>query len=91
MKYLLLLTMLALAACSSDPTPEIITSTKQVVVMPDPSMFECSLVSVFPNTKTLTDIQVASLIKELYKNNKQCYTNINAVKDFLENAKKTTD
>jgi hypothetical protein len=90
MKYLLLTGLCVLAACS-DPTPEIITSTKHLVVMPDSSMFECPLISTFPNTKTLTDIQVAGLVKELYRNNKQCYTNINAVKEFLEHAKKTAD
>jgi len=90
MKYLPLIGLIALAACS-DPTPEIVTNTKHIIVMPDSSMFECSLVSTFPNTKTLTDIQVANLVKELYRNNKQCYTNINAIKDFLDNAKNTVD
>lgn len=90
MKYLPLICLLTLAACA-DPTPEIVTSTKHLVVIPDSTMFECPLVTTFPATKTLTDIQVANLVKELYRNNKQCYTNINAIKAFLENAKKTAE
>jgi PBP1b-binding outer membrane lipoprotein LpoB len=79
---------LFLSACESDP--EIVTATKQLVVMPDPNLFECPEVTTFPDAGSLDDIEVAILLKQLYKNNKQCHNNMEAIRSFLEKADKET-
>lgn len=73
------------------PAPQIITTTKHTVVMPEATMFECPIVTDFPKSSSLTDLQVANLIKTLYKNNMKCYNNMNSIKDVLEKAKETVD
>ena len=90
MKFLPLIACIVLVGCS-DPVAEIVTSQKYEVVMPPATMFECSLVKDFPNSKTLTDIEVAKLLVTYRKTNVVCYNNITALKEFLETAKKTTD
>ena len=81
--------MLSLASCAQDP--QIITATQQLVVMPNPDLFECPEVTTFPDWRSLTDIETALLLEKLFKNNEQCHYNIQAIKKFLEEAKKTTE
>lgn len=80
----------SLFGCAPLP-PQVITTTKHTVVMPDAALFECPIVTDFPNSSSLTDLQVANLIKTLYKNNMKCYNNMNSIKDVLEKAKETVD
>ena len=73
------------SACASEPA--VVTTTRYRVVMPDESMFACDTVSRFPEARTLTDLQVARLMVELHQNNIRCRNNMNAIHQFLEDAK----
>lgn len=76
---------LILSACNPAPPPLI----KEVprVVMPDPALFDCPVVDVFPDPDTLTDGIVAELLLTLDENNRRCMWSINAIRDFLDTAK----
>jgi hypothetical protein len=91
-KLLVLIAAFGLAGCASNGIgkPDLIV-TKQVVVMPDESLFHCPDVRKFPDVSTLTDIQVAKLLVNLHANNTMCQKNINAIHDYLTNAKKTVE
>lgn len=73
-----------LAACASDP---VVTSTRYRVVLPEESMYSCETVSQFPNPRTLTDLQVARLLVDLHQNNVRCRNSMDAIRQFLEDAK----
>lgn len=76
-----------LGACGSKPP--VLRSTQHIVVMPEESMFNCPVASL-PESRTLTDIQVARLIVQLYQNNMTCKNSMTALRTFLENAQRTT-
>jgi hypothetical protein len=86
MRALVLLLPLFLAACGGNPF--VVRTTHQVVV-PEESMFSCPTIEQLPESKTLTDIQVARLLVTLYQNNTQCKNSLLAIQKFLEEAKKT--
>lgn len=86
MKVLVLgLASLFLVACSSDDIALI--TVRQVVVIPPDNMFECPVVSTFPESSTLTDLQVARLLVQLHQNNLQCKSSIEAINTFLNAAR----
>ena len=91
-KALVLFAALGLAGCASNGIgkPDLIV-TKQVVIVPDESLFHCPNVRKFPDTATLTDVEVAKLLINLHANNTLCQKNINSIHEFLATAKKTTD
>jgi hypothetical protein len=90
-KALVVFAALALAGCAGQVgKPDLIT-TKQVVVMPDQSLFHCPNVRKFPDPDKLTDIEVAKLLVNLHANNTLCQKNINSIHEFLVEAKKTTE
>lgn len=89
MRKIVLVAPLLLAACASEPV--VVRSTQQIVVMPQESMFHCPTVATFPETRTLTDVQVARLIVQLYQNNTTCRNSMNSLRQFLENAKRTAE
>ena len=89
MRKIVLVAPLLLAACASEPV--VVRSTQQIVVMPQESMFNCPTVATFPETRTLTDVQVARLIVQLYQNNTTCKNSMNTLRQFLENAKRTAE
>jgi len=78
--------VLLLTACAS-PEPVVVTSTKYRVVVPEESMFACETVSRFPEPRTLTDLQVARLLAELHQNNVRCRNSMQAIRQFLDDAK----
>jgi len=82
-KYLFLLLPLFIIACS-DPEVQVITKQKLVPVVPDAALYICPTVTRFPDTKTLTDIQVARLIAQLYSNNNICKNSLDSIRDFIE-------
>jgi uncharacterized protein YcfL len=85
MKKLLVISFaLILAGCN---TPQMLTSTKYQVVVPDNSMFVCPIIRQYPDPSKLTDVQVARMLVELYKNNQICKNSIDAIKKFLEQSK----
>jgi hypothetical protein len=93
MKKLLIIPMLLLTACATTDdgvTPNLVT-TKLQVVLPDPIMYNCPFNKELPKAETLTDIEVAKTVLELYKNNKTCKNSMDSLKKYLEHAKKTIE
>ena len=90
-KLLLIIPTLFLAGCMSTNPPPALVRTEQVVIMPDNSLFNCPNVRRFPNPENLTDAQVAELLITLHRNNTNCQRNINAIREALEEAKKTAE
>jgi len=78
--------MLLLTGCTSDPV--MIRTQHTFVVMPADSMFVCNRVEI-PPSNNLTDIQVARFIANLYQQNQQCKNSLEAIRTFLEDAKKS--
>lgn len=89
MRALLLLPLIGLAACGSDPV--VVRSTQHQIVMPEESLFNCPTVDTLPPSRTLTDVQVARLLVQLYQNNTTCKNSITALREFLEKAKATAE
>lgn len=89
-KLLLISIMLSLASCASTDSWQP-TVTKYKVVMPDRDLYSCPLYRKFPNYKTLTDVQVAKMIRDLYKNNVNCKNAITTLENFLKDAKVVTE
>jgi len=89
-KLLLIIPAIFLAGCATTPQPALVR-TEQVVIIPDNSLFNCPNVRRFPNPENLTDAQVAELLVTLHRNNTNCQRNINAIKQALEEAKKTAE
>jgi hypothetical protein len=89
MKFLSLAALLVLAACSNDQP--VVTSTRHVAVVPQEHMFECNIIETFPEPTTLTDLQVARLILQLYENNRVCRNSINVLRTFLDSAKRSLE
>jgi uncharacterized lipoprotein YajG len=88
MKKLILLSALFLTGCQ---TAQIVTTKEQIVITPSVNMYNCPVVSSYPNPKTLTDIEVAKLIVQLDRYNKICKNSIEAIRQYLESAKKTAE
>jgi hypothetical protein len=86
MKKLILGLPILLIACG-DPDVQLVTKEKLVPVVPAESMYVCPTVRSFPETKTLTDIQVARLIAQLHSNNMTCKNSIEAIKKYVSQAK----
>ena len=83
--------MVGLAGCAKPLPPQVLTKTEMQVIVPDRTMFLCKNVRKFPNSDTLTDVEVAKLLVELHSKNTECQKNMNAVYKFLEEAKKRTE
>ena len=81
MKKLLVLSLL-LAGCQSTVAP-----SKLKVVAPPEQLYDCPIKKQWPNYKTLNDTEVAKTIVELYKNNSRCKASIDAIKQYLDEAK----
>lgn len=80
-----ILGLLAVTACAQ-PDP-VVTSQRYRVVVPEESMFQCDWVERFPESRTLTDLQVARLLVELHQNNIRCRNSIQSIRNFLEDAR----
>lgn len=79
-----------LSSCGTATKPNIIR-TELVVVMPSESQLRCPDLPVVPsNIETLTDVDVADYILELYKAGMICKGSLEGVKDFLIKAQKIT-
>jgi hypothetical protein len=90
-KALVLIATLGLAGCAGSVGQANLITTKQVVVMPDQSLFHCPNVRKFPDPEKLTDVEVAKLLVNLHANNTMCQKNINSIHEFLVNSKKTAE
>ena len=90
MKKLLIIPLALLVAACQSTQPELIT-TKSRVIIPDNSMYNCPTLAQFPSPETLTDVQVAQTIVQLYQNNTTCKNSMDAIKKYLERAKATVE
>lgn len=75
-----------LASCARE---QVIRTTQHIVVMPEEALFNCPSPDL-PESRTLTDVQVARLIVQLYQNNATCKNSMIALRQFLETAQRTT-
>ncbi len=85
---LLAVTMFAgfLGACSTQ-TPQVITQTKYIVVMPPSNLLQCTRTRL-PNTAKLTDVDVARLIQRFWRNEETCDANMKAIVRYLQEAQR---
>ena len=89
MRKFILAAPFLLVACASEPV--VVRSVQHQVIMPQESMFNCPTLASFPEPRTLTDVQVARLIVQLYQNNTTCRNSMTTLRQFLENAKRTAE
>jgi len=83
--FFIFIILIFLVGCTN---PQIITRQNHTVVIPQDSFFECNTIQSFPDHNSLTDLQVARLLVELYQNNMQCKNSIEAIRTFLHDAKR---
>ncbi len=76
---------LALAGCQNK-----LRTDRHVVVQPPAEMLNCP-VTQLPETRHLTDRQVARLISQLYRDNMTCRQAIDAVRQYLQDAQGKID
>jgi hypothetical protein len=89
MRKLALLLPLLLTGCSQTAV-QLLAPEYKVVKAPD-TMYTCPTETKFPKPDTLTNKQVGALILKLQKNNVTCKNNIEAVKQFYDDAEKTVN
>lgn len=70
-------------------TDQVITRTRNVVIMPPDNIMVCNIIEL-PNSRNLTDIQVARLIAQLYNENMTCNASMAAIRQYLERARQET-
>jgi len=87
-KFLALSLAILVSGCAS--TEQVITREKLTVVAPDRSMYNCPSIESYPNPETLTDSDVAKLLVQAEKNNAECRRNMKAIKNFIDQAKKSS-
>lgn len=85
MRVISLLSLMILTGC----TGQVVTSTRNVVIIPPENMMICNAVEL-PDSRNLTDIQVARLIARLYQENTTCQANMTAIRQYLERAQTET-
>lgn len=93
MKYILtILFALFLGACNTSQ-PTVVTRTEYRVVEIPESILQCVRVSkdTLPDPDKLTDVQIARLIRQLWKNNETCANNMNAIREFIRKSKETIE
>jgi hypothetical protein len=88
MKKIIGISLLAVGLAACSPSNPQLIQTQLKVVKPAAAMYQCPVVTQFPDPKTLTDIQTARLILTLYQNNITCKNSIDAIKRFLDDAEK---
>jgi hypothetical protein len=82
--------MLGMLSACGTVKPNII-KTQTIVVMPSESQLRCPDLPVVPsNIETMTDVDVADYILELYKAGRICKGSLEGVKEFLLEAQKIT-
>ena len=84
MKMLAIACAMFLAACAPEQQ---ITTTRQIVVMPEESMFNCERFARWPETSRLTAVQVSRMIVDMYAVNEQCYNSQQTLRRFLDEAR----
>ena len=78
------LSSLLLSGCVTNDSS--VVQIKPVVISVPKNYFNCPSAVSWPKADTLTDIQVAYLIKDLNKKYQLCKNSLNAVKQYLDKA-----
>jgi hypothetical protein len=81
---------LVLTACG-DIEPQIVIRDKLIVVDVPVGLYYCPVVTSYPNTANMTDIDVARLLVQLQRNNVTCFNSIEAIRNYLNESKKTVE
>jgi len=85
-KLFILPILLMLGAC--DPTGgQVIRANSYIVISPPAELYNCPVVRV-PDTKGLTNQDVARFILQQYKANVTCYNSLMAIKKYADQVKK---
>lgn len=89
MKRLLLLLPLLLTGCSQTAV-QLLAPEYKIVKAPD-DLYNCPIETKFPNPDTLTNKQAGNLLLKVQTNNSICKNNMNALKQFYDDAEKTVN
>jgi len=87
MKILGLVALSFLLMGSSCQTTQLVRTEKPIVITVPENLYNCPMVKKF-KTDNLTDIEISKIIVYLFKNNVTCYESKEAVRNYLEQAKK---
>ena len=87
---ILLISALSLAACGTT-TKVVVPETKNVVVLPPDTMYDCPTDTAIPQTPDYTQADVSAMLLKLYDNNKHCKNSLDNIKQFLDRAKQIED
>jgi hypothetical protein len=77
------------AALLAGCTRQVVTTNRNLVVMPPENMMVCNRVDL-PDPRNISDIQIARLITRIYTENEQCHFNMAAIRQYLETARRET-
>jgi uncharacterized lipoprotein YajG len=81
---------LILGGCQTT-SPTLITTQNKVVSIPNEVINACPRVPNLPRASTLTEVQVADLIRRLYGNNSKCYQAMQDVRRLNDEAVATLE
>lgn len=84
----LFLGVMFISGCSGKTMNPTIVVDHPTVFMPDSKLFQCPVVSGYPDSAVLTDNQVAELLVTLDTNNRVCKNSIDAVRSQLLTAQR---
>ena len=91
----LIICSIFLVSCNSTstdkPPMQVLTRVKYKAIRIPNSYYDCPVVEKWPNPATLSDIQVANLLVELYSNNHKCKNSLNAIKTYIEKVNKVIE
>lgn len=77
---------LMMAACT--PEEQVLVQKWNLVDIP-PQMYYCPVVQTYPEVKTLKDSEIAKLLVQLRNNNLTCKASLEAIRQFLADARRT--
>ena len=86
----LLLASVILAGCQTT-SPTLIKTQYRVVQIPDQLLRACPDLPKLPRVSTLSDVEVATLISRLYKNNSACAEAMRQIRAFNTSASSIID
>lgn len=92
MKYIAaLVLLLTLGGCMTSKVEPPVVINRTIVISPPETLFNCPQIGKLPNWETLTNQQLADLIEKLYRYNKICKINMNAIEEYVAKAQAALD
>lgn len=82
-----LLALVILGGCGDTPSEPVLRTPEVRVFVPDDRLFRCPVVSDFPDSATLTDGEISSLLVTLDTNNRICRRSFFEYRKQLQEAK----